>query len=501
MENFSPEQAKGLIRKLRSNQAELERRNEELRRREKRLEASLARYVHLYEFAPAAYVVVDERGSILEANEALAALLEAPRDSLIDKPLIRFILPEDRDACRSFLAKLLEANRSSVCEARLERGDSEPVWARLTGNGAPVPGEGTGSPVARILLNDVTEHKSEEISLSKSRDELHQILSHSPVVIYSKDLCGRYTMVNKTFENYSGYEKDEVLGRTDFDLFPEPVARQSTENDRRVVEKGLSLEREEVAPAYGEMRTFLSAKYPLLESDGEPCGVCGFSVDITKRKHAEERVAEALREKEVLLREVHHRVKNNMQTISSMLRLYSIKLEDAPSKRAFDECRNRIRAMALIHEALYRSDNLSLVDCRAYLRKLCQSLERAYGASERGVALRTGSCNVSLEMDQGVAVGMVVVELVVNAFKHAFPEGRPGTVSVGLRSLQGSEEVELVVEDDGKGLPAELDVLDPHLPSMGLRLVAATVVRQLGGRLQVERKGGTRFAMRFRRKT
>jgi len=227
---------------------------------------------------------------------------------------------------------------------------------------------------------------------------------------------------------------------------------------------------------------------------GNPLRACGTHLNITDRKRAEAEIAAALEEKEVLLREIHHRVKNNMQEIVGMLRLYSSKYKEVP-KEFFNDCRDRVGAMSLIHEVLYQSESLSRIDLETYLRKLWTALVRAHGASREGINLEIAPCRASLGTDRAFAVGTVIVELVGNAFKHAFPDGRRGTVSIRLLRLEERGEIELVVQDDGVGLPEGMDI--GRLPSLGLRLVAATVTRQLGGSIQVEGNGGTKFTIRF----
>jgi len=214
-----------------------------------------------------------------------------------------------------------------------------------------------------------------------------------------------------------------------------------------------------------------------------------------KRVYSEEMLRVSLNEKEVLLREIHHRVKNNMQVIVSLLRMHSRRTDDKRLLKVFDDCRDRINAMSFIHEALYQSENLARIDFESYIKKLCSNLIQAYGVSTKGIELKVGRCNVDLNMDQGIAVGMVICELVSNAYKHAFPMGQGGRLSISLSGLEG-DLIELIVQDDGKGLPPEIDIT--NTPSLGLRLAAAAVTRELGGSIEVERTGGTRFIIRFK---
>lgn len=214
-----------------------------------------------------------------------------------------------------------------------------------------------------------------------------------------------------------------------------------------------------------------------------------------EQKQAEEQIKDSLNEKVVRLREIHHRAKNNMQVIVSLLRMHSRRINDSRLKEIFNECRDRIYAMSLIHEALYQSEDPARIDFGDYMKKLCRNLNQAYGASRKGIAITVERCNVNLGMDQGIAAGMIISELVANAFKHAFPGGDGGRVSISLTGLD-DEDVELIVEDDGIGLPPEIDILKS--PSLGLNLAVSAVTRELDGEIKVERDNGTRFIIQFK---
>ncbi len=211
-------------------------------------------------------------------------------------------------------------------------------------------------------------------------------------------------------------------------------------------------------------------------------------------RQSEERLRVALSEKEVLLKEVHHRVKNNMQVVSSLLNLQARKITDPTALEAFADCQRRIRAMSLIHETLYRSEDLSCVSCRKYLSRLVTDLSRIGGGR---VAVALDLAEFSLHIDQAIPLGLIVNELVTNALVHAFPDQRPGEIRVAVRPI-GAADIELVVSDDGVGLPEEGDL--EKAATMGLRLVAKLAEDQLGGTFEPSRDSGTRFSIRFTRK-
>jgi len=190
-----------------------------------------------------------------------------------------------------------------------------------------------------------------------------------------------------------------------------------------------------------------------------------------------------LREKEVLLREIHHRVKNNLQVISSLLSLQSHEIRDPQVVQIFLECQHRIRSMALVHESLYSSSTLSRIEMRPYMTRLTEQLAKSYATDHR-VRVRVEVDELWMMIDRAVPCGLLLNELVTNALKHAFPDGRSGEVVVGLRRQEGLRV--LSVHDSGVGLPSGIDIA--HAPSLGLRLVQA-LTQQLGGRLAIEGPG------------
>ena len=219
--------------------------------------------------------------------------------------------------------------------------------------------------------------------------------------------------------------------------------------------------------------------------------------DITERKTADEKIIASLREKEVLLREIHHRVKNNMQVITSLLRLQSDKIKDQQYADMFQESQERIRSMALIHEKLYQSKDLSRVDFNEYIKSLINSLFRSYGIDTGRIVTKLNVEDVSIRLDHAIPCGLIINELVSNSLKYAFPEDRKGEISVTLRSIT-KDEIELRVSDDGIGIPEDLNIRNTD--SLGLELVIILAEDQLGGKIELDRTGGTTFRILFKGK-
>jgi two-component sensor histidine kinase len=215
--------------------------------------------------------------------------------------------------------------------------------------------------------------------------------------------------------------------------------------------------------------------------------------EIAERKRVEEQIKASLGEKEVLLKEIHHRVKNNLQVVSSMLQLQSKNVKDRETVEMFQESRNRVRSMALVHERLYQSRDLARVDFARYIRSLANYLCRSYGVNTNVIQLRTNLHDVFLGVDTAIPCGLILNELVSNCLKHAFPDGREGEIRIELRS-DGNDKFTLMVSDNGVGLLEDLDFRNTE--SLGLQLVN-TLVNQLEGTIELDRRGGTAFKITF----
>ena len=216
--------------------------------------------------------------------------------------------------------------------------------------------------------------------------------------------------------------------------------------------------------------------------------------EIAQRRSAEEAVRHA-REKEVLLQEIHHRVKNNLQIITSLLRMQSRAVQDPAFSGALLECQNRVAAMALIHDKLYRARDLARVSFPEYVRDLTNNILTSYALPARSVLVKLDVDDLSLSLDSAVPCGLILNELMSNCLKHAFPLGHSGTVYVSFHA-EGADELCLAVQDDGVGMPAEVDL--ERTSSLGWRLIRA-LAQQLGGVVQCQTAGGTLVEIRFAR--
>lgn len=251
----------------------------------------------------------------------------------------------------------------------------------------------------------------------------------------------------------------------------------------------------EVDVVYQDGRTvqLLESASPLFDEAGQVRGCIGTYIDITERRSMEAQLRATLHEKEVLLREVHHRVKNNLQVVSSLLDLQADVAEEPRVRAVFEESQDRIQAMALIHESLYQSDTLTNIDAAAYLRNLSQRLFDASRAPGSHIALTLETQSVMLPPQTAIPFGLLLNELLSNALKHAFPGDRAGTIHIALRQETLGQCV-LTVRDTGVGFPEGLNI--HQADSLGLQLVGL-LTEQLGGTVALARDGGTIFTITF----
>ena len=203
----------------------------------------------------------------------------------------------------------------------------------------------------------------------------------------------------------------------------------------------------------------------------------------------------SLKEKEVLLREIHHRVKNNMQVISSLLRLQSRNVKDEQQIEMLKESQNRIKAMALIHEKLYRSKDLANIDFNDYIKNLVNDLFISYKVSTGKITMKMNIEAVSFGIDTAIPCGLIVNELVSNSLKYAFPKGKDGEIKISLRTLEEGD-IELIVSDNGVSIPKDLDFRNTE--SLGLRLITNLTEKQLQGKVELNRNKGTEFQIKFK---
>jgi PAS domain S-box-containing protein len=332
----------------------------------------------------------------------------------------------------------------------------------------------------------------------KGEESFRRVVEWAPSAMVMVDADGHIVLVNAETERVFGYRREDLVGRSVDILVPDHLAAHHSafrggffaNPTPRPMGSGRDLFARHADG--GEFPVEIGLN-PIDTEDG--LMVLASIVDITERKRSQQGLERALEEKTVLLNELHHRVKNNLQMISSLLSLQADNSDDPRLRDALRESQNRVKAMGLSHQLLYEHKDFSRVDLGEYLGRLAQLLLSAYRVRGGRIALelRLPADRLYVGLESAIPCGLAVNELVTNAFKHAFPDQRQGVITIGLNAAAEGGAV-LSVGDDGVGLPVGFDL--DAVKSLGLRLVPL-LVEQLNGNMTLERDGGCRFVLRF----
>lgn len=338
---------------------------------------------------------------------------------------------------------------------------------------------------------DITEQKQAEQALRESEEKYRNFVETVPDGFYRSTPQGKFVALNEAMVKILGYDSKEELMAVDIatTIYPRPeirVLKTHKDSDATPASEIYQLKKKDGTFVWIEDH----CRY-LKDKDGNVLFHEGVCRDITERKQAEEKIAISLQEKDILLKEIHHRVKNNLQVISSLLYLQSQKIQDESLLELFRESQNRVASMALIHEQLYQSDNFARADFGTYVRSLLATLFESYGAAERQVTYNLNTFGITLAVNIAVPCGLLVNEIVSNALKHAFPSGRGGQIDIELKIVE--QEYQLEIRDNGIGMPEPSQI---RTGSLGMRLIRQLVM-QLGGTMERIGPPGTCYRIHF----
>ena len=351
----------------------------------------------------------------------------------------------------------------------------------------PILDKNNESIGVQIIAHDITERKRAEAERRRLFD-----LPTSLIMIANPDATiGR---VSAGWATTLGYSLEEMVGRSFLDfIHPDDVPISIEERENVTGGKILPYFENRYRHKDGTYRVFGWTGI----ADPETGLHYGVAQDITERKHAEEQIKASLKEKEVLLREIHHRVKNNMQVISSLLKLQANKVKDERLTEALMESQGRVQAMATVHETLYDSDSLASIDLQSYISNITKTIFQSSETSRNRVTLKIEAEDIKFGIEQATPISLLINELVSNALKHAFPENRNGHIIIQFQAVDPGA-IELMVSDNGIGLPEDLDWRNTD--TLGLKLITILAENQLNGTVNLNRKNGTHFTIRFKPK-
>jgi PAS domain S-box-containing protein len=345
------------------------------------------------------------------------------------------------------------------------------------------------------IAADITARKQAETALRHSEERFRQIAeSISEVFWITEPRDNKLIYISPAYEEVWGRtcgSLGEVSQMWRDALHPEDRPRVLEETAKVQAGGEFDLEYRVVRPD-GEIRWVRDRGFPVSNVAGEVYRVAGVVDDVTDRKQALEQLKSSVDEKEVLLKEIHHRVKNNMQVITSLLNLQSKTIGDSQALAVFQDSQNRVKSMALIHETLYQSKDLSRINFAEYLQKLVAQVSRSYRIRPEAVKIKVNVDDVSLPIDTAVPCGLIINELASNSLKYAFPGDKQGEVNITFKRLDA--QYVLCVSDTGIGLPANFNPDEGN--SLGMKLVRM-LTSQICGELQCRNGVGTTFQITF----
>jgi PAS domain S-box-containing protein len=364
-----------------------------------------------------------------------------------------------------------------------------------------------GGPAELVIVRDITDRKRAEEALRESEEKFRNFVETSADLVFRLSRTGHIEYVSPRVEELYGYHPDELIGKHLKYTTPIKEVPRALKALKRVM-GGKVLKNFEInqMSKSGQIIPMEINAVPI-KKDGKIVSFQGIMRDITAHKKAEEQIKLALREKEILLKEIHHRVKNNLQTISSLLSLQAGYIKDKQALKVFKNSQERVRAMALIHEKLYQSGDLAEIDFAGYVQSLVRYLFDSGALKSEQVQLKIQIEDVVLDINTSMPVGLIINELVANSFKHAFPDNRKGELQVYLGKSEDDEnenekedkydyDYTLIVRDNGIGFPEGLDFRSTN--TLGMLLVG-TLVKQLHGVIDLERNNGTTFTIKFKK--
>ena len=510
------------------------------RKTEEALKASEEHFRGIFENAPVGIFHSLPDGAIIDVNPAYAKIFGYDSPEELIKIVNRHGVAETsyvHPALRAaYVRKVIESGTWQIFENQYYRKDGSIIYCLLSFR--PLTNPVTGSQELEGFVVDISNLKKAEEDLQKSRQILEGILNTIPVRVFWKDKNLVYLGCNTPFAQDAGFEKPEdIIGKDDYRMGWREQAELYRADDRLVIESGrikFLIEEPQTTPS-GDQSHLLTSKVPLKDAKGEIIGVLGSYLDITDRKlmeeevrslnrvleqrvaertreltcsneqlaeeikartNAEETVRHSLDEKDLLLREIHHRVKNNLQIIASLLNLQSRYITDKKVLETLRDSQSRVRAMALVHERIYQSPEIGTINLAEYLRYLINQLFRFYNIPQSQVEISVDIDDIPADIDTAIPLGLIINELVSNALKHAFPEGRKGKISIEGAKME-SGQLEFIFRDNGIGMPADYDWKNSH--TLGLRLVKS-LSKQLMGTADMVQDGGTVYTISVKQK-
>jgi PAS domain S-box-containing protein len=500
---------------------------------EKKLQVAKDDYETLIQKSPDGIIILDERGKIIFANPKAYQIVRIKQlDEIYGKSILEFVSPEYHEQIRKNRILLEEGKDLPFLKVRAIRIDGsmveveyKPVRIGYQGINATLvayhdidlqeqlANEKLRYKVSletnKALKKEIQVRKKVEEKLQTSQEQyrtqtakVNSIITNSTHLIWTMDRNRKLTSLNKNFSDFifeiyairptinSNADMAKYGAKVEYTEFWREKTHAAMSGISQHFETMFTKKNKEIV--WKEM--YLN---PIKDKSGKVTEVSGIGHDITEKKIAEEKIKQSLKEKEVLLKEVHHRVKNNLQVISSILNLQSSHVTDKQTLDILKESQDRIKAMSFIHESLYQTKDFTSVNLSEYIHNISTNLLYSYKPEGKKVALKQKVDRIFLNLDSAIPCGLIINELMSNSLKYAFAGKTKGELKISIE-LDKQENVHLIMSDNGPGLPRSLNFRNTQ--SLGLQLVML-LVSQLRGSIHLDNKKGAKFTIIFNKKT
>ena len=461
------------------------------KRAEEALQRSEKRFRAMFEQAAAGIVTVIPNGYIIDVNQRFCQIMGYTKEELLRLSVDDLMWPEDSQQENCYLDEVNSQKRDSYhIEKRYRHKDGHPIWTNLSSN--VIRDEQGNIHYAIGVVVDITDRKQAEEALRQSernwRDSFDSL--DDVMMIISADCI--IEQINQHGLDLLGLPREQVIGQKCYTTLhgadrPEDYCPFHTTLHSHAVAST-----EHYEEAFGKYFSIKSS--PICDDKGNIVKFVDLMRDITDSKQAEVSLKDALTEKEVLLQEIHHRVKNNMQTIASLLYKQQQHTDDEYARTILDDSIQRVKSMALIHEQIYRSKNLARINLAEYIQDFANRLFQTYRQKSSRISLTIHADEIYLPVDKSLPVALILNELITNALKYAFPDKQRGDMWIKIR--EHKHEIILIVGDNGVGVPENFDPEQTN--TLGVYLVYNLATKQLGGSIDVHHSDPTEFMIRFK---
>ena len=432
-------------------------------------------------------IILNTHNEIVLVNKSLLNLLNYKKDDLLGKS--SKLIFDYRDELENIPSN--KVGQVKTFETKIKSRENKLIPVLMSVSLIKISEK---EPLGLVCLgSDLTKEKEIKKALEKSEQLYSTLVKTDPDSIITTDIKGKIVYSSEHALQMYGYKKSELMGRSIFDLIiPEYQNKARVDLERTLHDDILRNLEYKLIKKNGDQ--FIGEWNIAVIKDNKegPVAFMTTARDITHHKNIETQMQASLQEKTVLLREIHHRVKNNLQIISSLLNLQSSYIKDEEAFEVFKESQNRVKSMAMIHEKLYQSGNFAEINVAEYLKSLTENIYSSYGINMNIIKLKINAENIFLDINKAVPCFLLINEVITNSIKHAFPDGRSGKITIDFHEDGGYI---ISIKDDGIGLPKNLNINKTE--TLGMQLINA-LTSQLDGNLEVKSNGGTEFIVHFK---